>query len=169
MNESRERLERYLRVNPKEGYINAPLPSVHDREIAGICRGLNVQDDYERTMCDIAHLEATLLPPFSERMAVLAVRKRDEQWVVLGLRAAALASRIEEIRSIVINLALLWHSAELIGLTPDSPFGRVAQEAGGFGEAITTFAGRAPKDKSISAMMYSAHGEGENFTYRCDW
>lgn len=162
-------MERILRVDPKERYISTPLPSPHDEEIAGICRGLNVQDDYQRVEANLAHLDATLLPPFSERMAVLAVRRIDEQWLVLGLRAAALASRIEDIRSVMVNLALLWHSAEMIGVSPALAFGRVAQEAGAFGEALTAFAERDPRDRSISVMRYSALGEGENFTYRCDW
>lgn len=169
MDRSPEEMETCLRVDPSEGYIDAPIPSVHDEEIAQICRVLNTRDDYESVRRQLAHLKATLLPPFAERMAVLAVRKRDEQWLILGLRAAALASKIEDIRNVMVNLALLWHSAELIGLAPESQFGRVAREADDFGEALTTFAERDPNNRSISVMWYSAHGEGENFTYRCDW
>ncbi|TDB81222.1 hypothetical protein E1264_33025 [Actinomadura sp. KC216] len=169
MNATPEEMERYLRVDPETEYFQAPIPSAHDEEIARICRGLNTPDDYESARRRLAHLGETLLVLFAERMAVLAVRKREEEWLLLGLRASALASKIDDIRIVLAELSLLWHSAGLIGLSPESPFGRVAREAGAFGEVLTGFAGREPELQSISEMLYSTRGEGENFTYHRDW
>ncbi|MFB9831703.1 hypothetical protein [Actinoallomurus acaciae] len=158
-----------LRVDPKERYIDSPYHSERDRVIGAICRSLNHEDDYGQVHLMLGALSETLLTAYCQRMAVLAVREREPRWLVLGLRAAALASRIDDIRNVIIVLSLLWHSAQLIDQSAMSMFSGVADGAGRFGEALNSFAARDEKDKSLSAMMYSVRGDGAEFDYVCDW
>jgi hypothetical protein len=134
-----------------------------------ICQSLNREDDYVQVHLMLGELGETLLPAYCHRMAVMAVREEEPKWLDLGLRAAALSCRVDDIRNVIIVLSLLWHSAQLIGQSPMSVFAGVADSAGRFGEALNSFAARDAKDKSISVMMYSAHGDGAEFNYVCDW
>ncbi|MEU6343746.1 hypothetical protein ABZ883_22720 [Streptomyces sp. NPDC046977] len=169
MNDSPKNVAAILRVPRRGGYRHEDTPSPRDARITDLVRTLRAERDYARTAAAIEGLGETLLLAFSERVAVQAVRRCDATAVEDGLRAAALASAVDDPRNIAIAQALLWHSTEILANPAEDLFRGVARQAGRFGTLLSQFADRHPRDRTIQAMGYSAQGQGEMFSYRCDW
>jgi hypothetical protein len=145
------------------------MPSARDNRIAAMIGRLRTEADYRNAIAAAGGMGETVLPAFAQRMSVIAVRKADTSYVLDGLRAVLLASGIKNSRELVIPLALLWHSAQLVDGTAALAFEYVASAAGEYGKPLRAFMLRIPSERSISAMRYSAIGGGASFNYRCDW
>ncbi|MDH6125319.1 hypothetical protein [Kitasatospora sp. GP82] len=125
--------------------------------------------DYSVASASIRSMGETYLPVFCQRAAVLTVRANDVSHLRSGLRAAVLSVSVDDLYDVIIVLALLWNSAELIGVSPEVEFLGIARQAGKFGGVLVDFLKRAPEDRSLDAMQYSVRGAGKTFWYRCDW
>jgi hypothetical protein len=164
-----DELRRYIAINPEDHYLKSAMPSARDSHIATIIGRVRTEADYHNAVAALGGLRETLLPAFAQRMSVIAVRKADISYVLDGLRAILVANAVENARELVILLALLWHSAELIDGAAVLAFEHVANTSGRYGEPIRAFMRRIPSERSISAMCYSAIGRGDTFNYKCDW
>lgn len=162
-------LRRYIAFNPRDHYLKSAMPSARDSRIATMVGRLHTEADYRSAIAAVGGMGETVLPAFAQRMSVIAVRKAGISYVHDGLRAVLLAFGIKNSRELVIPLALLWHSAQLVDGTAAQAFEHVARTAGGYGEPLRAFMQRIPSERSISAMRYSAIGSGDSFDYRCDW
>lgn len=145
------------------------MPSARDEQISRLVDGLRTEGEYAVAAAALSGMTETLLPPFAQRMAVLAVRERNYSRIVAGLRAVVLASILNPERELVINLSLLWNSAVIIGFSAESAFSEVGRAAGVHGLILAQFANRIPSERSIAVMGYSTSGEGSSFQYVYDW
>lgn len=122
-----------------------------------------------RLAARLAPLVETVLVVYAQRMAVLTVRERDVRHLRSGLRAACLASAVDDRRDVIVVLGLLWRSAELLDRAPGDEFIAVADAAGQYGEALRSFAARRPEHRSLAAMKYAERGVGDHFEYVSEW
>ncbi|WP_422771993.1 hypothetical protein ACN28C_02475 [Plantactinospora sp. WMMC1484] len=157
-----------LRCWPREGYARRPLPSARDRSIGELVETLRNEDDVARVARAVATTE-TVLGSYAERAAALAVRTDDPRHVRAGLRAAALMAANADPRDVVIALALLWRSAEILLLDPHAEFTAVGRALGDYGRPLHAFVRRDPRARLLSAMNYVEVGEGTDFRYECRW
>jgi hypothetical protein len=162
-------VRKYIEVRPRENYLGSKMPSKHDDQLSVQVDSLRSEGNYASAEAVLRGIKTNLLPAFAQRMSVLAVREKDRNRILSGLRAVVLASMINPERELVIPLSLLWNSAVLIGQSPENLFDEVRSESGVYGTLLSSFATRIPSDRSIAAMGYSAAGEGKSFLYVCDW
>jgi hypothetical protein len=141
-----------------------------DRIISRLLDGLGDEVAIGSAATEIPPGQETVLGPYTQRMASLAVRGRSPTFLRSGLRAVALASaHQEDRRDLIVVLALLWRSAEHLRLDPAAQFTAAAQSFGRFGVEIADFAGRKPPDRTLEAMLYAEVCEGHEFRYEHRW
>ncbi|MFY1672500.1 hypothetical protein ACN27G_21440 [Plantactinospora sp. WMMB334] len=163
------KLEDALRFHPREQYLTRPMPTDRDEQITRLLGALRDERAIAVAAGSVAALGDTVLSPYVQRAAALAVRHAAPRYLRAGLRAAALLAADGDPRDVVVVLALLWRSAELLTLDPSSEFGAVAREIGRYGAPLTAFAARPPEARTIHAMRYVEVGEGADFRYECRW
>src|SRR5262249_24921826 len=75
------------------GYHNSPIPQERDAKITGLLKTRLALDEPERREA-ASHISKRpyLLLSYSERMASLAVRERNQEWPLLGLLALGVDS-----------------------------------------------------------------------------
>ena len=149
-----------------EGYLNWVLPTARDAEIAALVDALTASPGRGPRP---SHLQRRVLLAYAERMAVLARRESSPDRLRSGLAAVAITADDDDARDAIPVQALLWRSAEVLGLDPADEFTRVAREVGdqaGFVEFTT----RGPDDRSIDAMGYVEVEDPDlGFTYERTW
>lgn len=153
-------------------YARHPMPSSFDDEVSAVARAWGDGSPAERETWEEAVQpgHADLLHTFARRMAVVAVRQRSERHVLLGIVALALEGFRSQPRATVGLLALLHHSATLIGVAPEGPVEAVARVARPDVErALRSFLDRPPERRSIEALGYEQADGPEGFTYRQRW
>ncbi|GIJ25059.1 hypothetical protein Vqi01_02210 [Micromonospora qiuiae] len=158
-----------LRFRPREEYLRMPMPSERDERITGLVEALRDRLAVEAAARSLAAMEETVLSPYVQRAAALAVRLDAPRYLRAGIRAAVLMAANEDARDVVIVLALLWRSAELLKLEPGAEFNAVASVFGRYGEPLIAFAARPADGRTLSAMGYVEVGEGSQFRYECRW
>lgn len=158
-----------LRLRRRENYLDTPLPSARDSQITELAETLRDEESITRAARSVAAAGETVLSPYAQRAAGLAVRQRAPRFLRAGLRATALMAAGGDPRDVAIVLSLLWRSAELLGLDPATEFTAVGRSVGRHGEALHAFARRDPQDRTIQAMGYAEAGEGADFRYECRW
>ncbi|MER7459559.1 hypothetical protein [Micromonospora sp. NPDC126480] len=158
-----------LRFRPREDYLRKPMPSERDERITGLVEKLGEGPAFEAATRSVAAVGETVLSPYVQRAAALAVRLATPRYLRAGLRAAALMGASEDPRDVAIVLALLWRSAELLKLDPGAEFKGIARALGPYGEPLVAFAARPPEARTLQAMGYVEIGEGNHFHYKCQW
>ncbi|HEX5594567.1 MAG TPA: hypothetical protein VFX61_00880 [Micromonosporaceae bacterium] len=158
-----------LRFRPREEYLRKPMPSERDERITSLVEALRDRPAIEAATRSVAAVGETVLGPYVQRAAALAVRLATPRYLRAGLRAAALMAANEDPRDVVIVLALLWRSAELLKLDPGAEFNAIARDFGRYGEPLAAFAARPPETRTLDAMGYGEVGEGAQFRYQCRW
>ncbi|MGW4461353.1 hypothetical protein [Micromonospora sp. NPDC004704] len=106
-----------LRFRPRENYLRKPLPSARDDRITDLIETLRDEESVTLVAEAVATVE-TVLSPYVQRVAALAVRSGKARYLHAGLRAAALMGVGDDPREVAVVLALLWRSAELLNLEP---------------------------------------------------
>ena len=156
------------------GYGRRPIPHPLDDVVHRLVDGADAADsDDRRLFLGLLNLDqAQVFNAYSERMASLAVRRRDPALVRDGLRASALASHVEDIREIILILSLHYRSLEKLGVDPVVPFAEVVASGlgnDGFAMAAGTYPGRREEDRSIGAMGYVEGQDADGFRYVRTW
>lgn len=142
------------------------LPTSRDAEIAALVESLVAAPGGAPRP---SHLQRRVLLAYAERMASLARRESSAHHLRSGLAAVAITPDDDDVRDAIPVQALLWRSAEVLGLDPAAEFRRVADEVGdqaGFVEFTT----RGADDRSLDAMGYLEVEDAElGFSYERNW
>ena len=128
-------LERIEMLAPRDEaqsalYLSAPYPAALDRAVRPLTDGLRLMEAEEREPLRdrrLSRAQSEALALFAERMAYLAVRKRDEALILDGLIALGVGFRLDDpLRRIARKLH---HAALELGIDPAVPFARAARLA----------------------------------------
>jgi len=153
-------------------YWKSPLPNPIDREIGELLKvwmALSV-DDRRDSAARISQFQADVLLRYGERMASLAVREHNEEFIFLGLAAIGVHDWRFDYRENLLIVPLHYDAAERIGADPDAIFERAALCLyGNSASGLRSFLGRTPHDKTIGVMGYVVDSDEQGFRYRRTW
>lgn len=147
------------------GYLTWRLPAVRDREIADRVASELAADP----VAELDAGNAAVLAAYAERMATRARRTSDPTHLRAGLDAMVLAHLGVVDRETVAPLALLWRSAEVLGVDPAVAFLDAEARAGVRDGALARFADRTPEDRGIGPMGYREVEDEFGFHYERTW
>ncbi len=168
MDETRaiEEMIRKVEAQDTVGYGYWPLPCPLDDEISEIVNAFLQAAPAEREAAYGKVNRSSLFLGFSERMAILAVRKNSERPLFEGLIAHVIEDFRFDARENLVRLSLLYHSASKIGLDPIALFDRAAALATPkAAKYIRDFARRSPELRRIEAMRFRETITPEGFSY----
>jgi len=162
----------WLRATNNRGYGPLPIPQPRDAEIEALLRSWMALDESTRQAAaqGIAEEQRFTLLAYSERMASLAVRKRNQELIRLGLLALGIDGWRGDWRDNAALISLHYDAAQRVGADPASLFettaGVLSPKAA---NALRSFLRRAPADKSLEAMGYEAGTDADGFRYKRTW
>jgi hypothetical protein len=162
----------WLRGQNNRGYGRLPIPQPRDSEISKLLRAWIALDEVDRNQSalEISDEQRPTLLAYSERMASLAVRERNQEFIILGLIALGVDGWRFDWRDNVLIVSLHFEAAERISASPEAIFAAAAQwlpEQPARG--LRAFLGRSAHDKSLGAMGYVAGKDEGGFRYQRTW
>ncbi|MBI1837592.1 MAG: hypothetical protein HYR91_10045 [Flavobacteriia bacterium] len=90
---------------------------------------------------------------FMSECAVLAVQKKNKQFIERGLYANVIEGVRQDFRDNIVQLTKLYHSCILLDLNPINEFQEIADKTNGKGkDLIVSFSKRKPIDKTLKCM-----------------
>jgi hypothetical protein len=147
-------------------YLSRPLPCAMDEEISELI-GLLVSLKLNERMAFCDRVKPFLLLAFSERMAILGVRRHAESDLLNGLMAHIIKDFGFDYRENLLLLSLLYHSASRIGSDPVDLFQKAAAFASP--KSADYLLGFARKPSSIRSMGYKEVMTLDGFGYERTW
>lgn len=158
-----------LEADRNPGYLPRPIPQPLDEEIRGLLAPV-LDGGWSDLRARVAPEHHSVLRVFAERMASLAVRRRDPGLLKLGLVALALAGLDSGSREALAIVPLVYRSAERLDVDPDGLFEEVARHVGDAAAAqLRAFPQRGPHARSIGAMGYEEARDEDGFRYLRTW
>jgi hypothetical protein len=162
----------WLRSQNNRGYGMLPIPQPRDTEISNLLRAWIALDEVDRkqSALEISDEQRPTLLAYSERMASLTVRERNQEFIILGLIALGVDGWRYDWRDNVLIVSLHFDAAERISARPEAIFGAAAQwlpEKPARG--LCAFLDRSAEDKSLTAMGYAVGNDEGGFRYRRTW
>lgn len=161
----------WLETEQNHGYGLLPIPTKRDEEITSLLRAwadLNPADR-ERASKALRPTQVLTLLGYSERMASLAVRRKDREILRLGLLALGLSGWRGDQREGLMVLSLFFDAAQRLGMLPSDLFADIARLLSAeVGVELRAFLSRAPEDRSVEAMGYHAGKDVDGFRYEYD-
>lgn len=155
-----------------DGYGTWPIPHRIDEEISALLLGWVALDKASREAVAsqvTAEYKFTLIA-FSERMASLAVRDRNQEHILLGLLALGLDGWRDDWRDNAAVLCLHHDAAQRIGECPSGLFEEAARMLPDKpADALRSFLHRSGEDKTVEAMGYSIASDAGGFRYKRTW
>jgi hypothetical protein len=153
-------------------YGKLPIPQPRDSEISNLLRTWIALDEVDRkqSALEISIEQRWMLLAYSERMASLAVRERNQEFTILGLIALGVDGWRYDWRDNLLIVSLHFDAAERINASPEAIFGAAAQwlpEKSAHG--LRAFLSRSAEDKSLAAMGYVVGNDEGGFRYRRTW
>jgi hypothetical protein len=162
----------WLRRENNRGYGSSPIPNDRDREITSLIETWMKLDQNKRDDegAWISEDQRFPLMTYSERMASLAVRTRDETRLVLGLVALGVDNWRFDLRDNLRVVSTFHDAASRIGISPETMFEKAAavlpdRAATG----LRKFLRRTAADRSIEAMDYTTEHAADGFRYKSKW
>jgi len=154
-----------------QAYEASTSPETRDSEITAL---VTTADESDQIAALTAMIEprqhSTILNIYAMRTASFAVQRRDEDLLRLGLLALAVAYlKTEDFRDNLGTQALLWRSAELLGLDPEEEFERSAARVPLAADFFHSWINRSPDDQALAAMGYRESGAGDEFWFEDPW
>ena len=172
MNEDLFLSAEWLRAENNHGYVPLPITQPRDHQIAELLKTWMKSDEANRkqTALRLSSDQGQTLLAFSERMASLAVRQKDEDLLILGLVALGIDGGREDWRENVLVISLHFDAARRIGSDPK----RIFEAAANFlceksADGLLSFLRRSEHDQSIDAMGYVATEDSGGFRYKRTW
>jgi hypothetical protein len=114
--------------------------------------------------------DSFLLYVFIERMAIMAVRNKNEECIFLGILAIIVEGLTNDYRESLMLLSLLNHSSIKIMKNLEDIVSQLKlfmnQE---LNEFLNNFISRKPEDKSIGVMGYEEMITDDGFSYKRTW
>ena len=123
-----------------------------------------------RTLGSISDAGRQVLRTYAERMASRAVRTGDQTDVLRALIAIVLGGLDGNDHEALLIMPLIEESAARIGVEAQDVFEQAAAVVGHPGTAnLVSWLSRAPEDRTLACMGYSAGADDGGFRYRRDW
>jgi hypothetical protein len=118
----------WLLARNDRGYGTLPIPQARDGEISNLIATWMNLDEPSRneSALQITDQQSTVFLTYSERMASLAVRERNQELLVFGLIALGLDGWRFDWRENIMILSLHYDAAERIGAKPELVFEKAA-------------------------------------------
>lgn len=163
---------KWLNAESNYGYGTMPIPTPRDMEICCLLRSWLKLEKLTQ-MVELSSIpeeyRLTLLS-YSERMASLAVREHNKEYIFLGLLALGLDGWSNEWRDNAALVCLHYNAAQRIGLPPNGVFEEVAKLLPPKpAEGLRSYLRRSEEDKSLQAMGYILGTDGDGFRYQRTW
>jgi len=162
----------WLTVKNNQGYGTLPIPQPRDADIGELLRTWAALDAPTRQTSAQGILEEQRfrLLAYSERMASLAVRKRDQELIGLGLLALGIDGWRGDWRDNAALISLHYDAAQRLAADPDSLFEKAAALLSPkAANALRSFLRRSVADKTLEAMGYVADTDADGFRYKRTW
>jgi hypothetical protein len=162
----------WLKVDSNIGYGTLQIPNLRDDEITHLIDVWTKFDPDTRQSSarHIVESQRFTLLAYSERMASLAVRTRDQEWIFFGLLALGVDGWTGDWRDNAGVVCLHYDAAGRIGINPNHIFEKAASFLPTVvATALRSFLRRSPADQSLKAMGYSSGSDCDGFRYRRDW
>lgn len=161
----------WLNFDSNIGYGGLPIPQPRDSEITQL---LNAWVGLDKSIRQVAAQQIrepqrfTLLA-YSERMASLAVRTRDQEMIFFGLVALGIDGWNGDWRDNAEIICLHYDAAQRI-CNPEKIFEKAAANLPlKAAIALRSFLQRSQEDKSLEAMGYSVGSDADGFRYKREW
>jgi hypothetical protein len=162
----------WMRADSNMGYGTEPIPNSRDQEISGLLQSWRNQEAGRREKLALtlsAENRFTLLA-YSERMATLAVRIQDVEYVILGLIALGIDGWKDDCRDNMVLLCLHNDATIRLGMSTDIVFCQAGEYLTiATAEAVMLFLERSANDKSLESMGYVVGEDTDGFRYRRTW
>lgn len=117
------------------GYFKEPLPSQSDEAVSKLVEVFKKSDAETKENiideCSNSRRRSSIILCFMERMANLAVRQKNKEYLIDALTAMAIENFNQEDKEFFIAMPLIAYSAKKIGLDPKILFTEAAQYAVG--------------------------------------
>jgi hypothetical protein len=160
-----------LRGENDPGYRRSRIPVPRDAEITKLLKTWMALDEpVRRESASRISGQPAMLFAYSERMASLAVRERNEELLLLGLLALGVDGWRVDYRDNLTIVPLLYDAAARIGVDPEPIFERAAVMLyGKASDGLRTFLHRSARDRSIEVMGYAVEADDNGFRYKRTW
>jgi hypothetical protein len=162
----------WLKVENNRGLGTRPIPQPRDLEISELLRAWMALDASARQASAQGILEEqrfTLLG-YSERMASLAVRERQQELITLGLLALGVDGWRGDWRDNAVLISLHYDASQRIaadtGLLFEKAAALLSPKAA---NALRSFLRRSAADKTLEAMGYVVGTDSDGFRYKRTW
>jgi hypothetical protein len=162
----------FLGSKKTHGYGPRPIPDAIDQKVRELVTYLGDADPSTRNaiFSMMSEHHGLVLLAFAERMASLAVRTRNLQFIREGLEALAYGIRLVDDREVLMVLSLLYRSSIHLDLDAAGFFaGTIGLGGEMFDSFLLSFPRRNEEDRSIGAMGYIESRDQDGFRYRRTW
>lgn len=160
---------KFIATEKVHGYGKYPLPCQTDYDLSKL---INIfiellpfeREKFRKRFTSVEHLD--ILRAFSYRMSILAVRERNERWILEGLVAHAIEDFRYDYRENMRDICLLNNSTSKIGADPIKLFNKAAEYANlKVADLFREYARMPNKDKRIELMGYEEVVRKDGFWY----
>jgi len=162
----------WLRVVDNQGYGSLRIPSPRDDQITTLLRTWIALDAKDRLAAaeGIREDRRFTLLAYAERMASLAVRERNQDYIILGLAGLGTDGWRGDWQDNAAIISLHYGAAGKLGLPPQPVFETAAALlSANPALALRSFLNRLPQDKTLEAMGYIAGQDDDGFRYERTW
>lgn len=153
----------------KIGYWTLPIPSLADERLIKFIEDYYNLIDDERNMIagKINNELSRLLLYFSERMATLSIRKNDQKYIIIGLKALDISMNATDNREVILILSLFYDAAKRLAIDLVKIN---LKDTLKINQLIYSFVQRKENDKTLDAMGYTfIKDENGEFGYKRTW
>jgi hypothetical protein len=155
-----------------KGYGPRPIPSDIDDDVRTVVQAIAREHGGARAdiIARLTEVHGLVLNAFAERMAAYAVRNGQARHIQEALDALAIALPLVDYREVIPILALLFHSAEKIGLDARTAFEAAMVRAdAAFQRMAGGFLTVDEESRSIATMCYIESTDQDGFRYKRTW
>lgn len=148
-------------------YEESPIPDGRDDAVGALVTKALDADILEDLVALIEpRYDSAILGIYAARMASLCVRRSDPSLLRNGLIAVGLAHRKTlDARDDTTSQALLWRSAEILGLDPTEEFTWAAAKIPSSASFFTSWLKRRAKFKNVASVGYKESADKDGFRY----
>ena len=151
------------------GYGPSPLPNQIDEEVESLVHAV-ASDGETDPLTKMNETHGFVLLAYAERMASLAVRENSVDTLSKGLVALRIASKLIYVKEALPVLALMYNSANKLGIDPTNLFSTlVLRDGDELKVFVDSFLSRSAEDRSIQAMGYVEGEDEAGFRYVRTW
>jgi hypothetical protein len=154
------------------GYGPSALPDTRDKAVGDFVEGLIAAGPTAVTaaLSSITDKARQVLCAYAERMASLAVRRRDRDVLLRAVVALVLGGLDENRLESLMVMAPIQDAAERLGLDLPELFEAASNVVGHPGTVnLMLWLTRKPEDRSLASMGFVVAEDGDGFRYKLDW